>query len=147
MSSTPTITNFPQYTKMAATQQFINSLQYERSVVADEYFERCAPLVFEKDYSKARLEARCLSAQDLSSYGKQELPGYNADSTSQEHPPQQEIRDSTNVGSEFAPVSLHLEDVRRPLRLQSIDINLEYLIPFLQVSIFERYYHGLTVIR
>lgn len=47
---------------METSQYFERTLFYDRSPAADEYYERSADLIFEKDASKARIEVRYQSS-------------------------------------------------------------------------------------
>lgn len=58
---------------MSSTSHFQDVLYAERCSVADEYYVRSAPLVFQKDESGARLEVRCLSSETLESFDKERM--------------------------------------------------------------------------
>jgi hypothetical protein len=58
------------HTNMATVQHVDQILQVDRSPVANEYFERNAPFIFEKDQTQAKVEVCCLSASDLSLYDR-----------------------------------------------------------------------------
>lgn len=57
---------------MASTSHFETVLSFERCSVADEYYERSASLVFQKDESEARIEVRCLSSSISNFFGKED---------------------------------------------------------------------------
>jgi hypothetical protein len=59
---------------MMATDFFNRSLRLQRNSVNDEFYERNAGLVFEKDETKTRMEVRCWSNMDLTVYGKHSRP-------------------------------------------------------------------------
>jgi hypothetical protein len=58
------------HTNMTTVQHVDQMLQVDRFSVANEYFERNAPLIFEKDQTRAKVEVRCLSVSDVSSYDR-----------------------------------------------------------------------------
>jgi hypothetical protein len=50
------------------TQYFETTLHMARCSVSDEFFERSAGLIFEKEQGRVRIEARCWTDGDLSLY-------------------------------------------------------------------------------
>jgi hypothetical protein len=98
---------------MIATQALEKLVQFSRSSVADEFFERNAPLVFEKEDGRASFEVRCVSAEDLSVFRKYA----NKD-------------DST---SSAAPTPDSPKEIRKAESLQMIDLDLSRLRSFIFV--------------
>jgi hypothetical protein len=92
---------------MIVPSHFEDAIFNETSSPVDEYFERNAPYIFEKDTTRAKVEVRCLSFLDLSSFDKVHAVSENCASRS--------------------------ESESLPLRVQVIDLNLERLEPFFRV--------------
>jgi len=106
---------------MIATQAFEKLVQFTRSSVADEFFERNTPLVFEKEDGRASLEVRCVSTEDLSVFRK------HTESFDQA------VIKGDNSTLAAAPAPIASEDIRNAEWLQIIDLDLSRLRPFILV--------------
>ncbi|KAF2833642.1 hypothetical protein CC86DRAFT_400258 [Ophiobolus disseminans] len=117
---------------MATSRLFEQIVQQNRSVVAEEFFERTSPLVFEKEDSKSRIEVRCLAASDVSQYHKVGTQGQTSNSTTQntslDPPTDTSLPNAIDVIDEPP----HREAPQRLQWLQVIDVDLRKLRPFIQ---------------
>lgn len=124
---------------MKSTAVFEQILQVDRSSVADEALERMAPLIFEKEETKCRIEVRCLTASDLTQFRRIAIKR-DASSTTK----------SLVVGTsspEIAQVGPESDKVQRSVQLHTIDIDLTKLRSLIQVYRTRNLQFALTLSR
>ena len=110
---------------MKSTQLFEQIVQVDRSSVADEFLERTAPYIFEKESSKARVELRCLTATNLSQYRK---AGVESSAANPATAPV--VKPSHSRAIHVAPNPVQQ---KHSPHLQTIDVDLKKLRPLIQV--------------
>jgi hypothetical protein len=101
-------------THMATSDYFRHTLLLEQDSVAEESYDRTVGLIFEKESEKAKLEARCWSELDLSSY-------------------QRNGTSSCHTGAHVVLESLNPAAPSQQARLTVLDLDLEQLRQFVHV--------------
>ena len=120
---------------MTVTTYFDKAIHFERSSVVDELFGSITGLIFEKDPSRASIEARCWSAASLQLYDKKTAqPNQHGVSFSvnPSNPSTTITSSSCSIGG--LPQRQEVDQLDNP-QLRVLDLDLTKLRQFIKVSI------------